>query len=249
MRNLFLIILLGVVLSCSGQQPYFQKKENKGNWNLVWSEDFDDPATFDDNWTAENSAPNHILSSRWRDNVLVQNGFLYLNNRKESKEGKEWTSASVTKKKSVQYGYMECRMKISAATGVNNSFWLYNWSRENHNAFEIDIVESHYPNIIRTNIHDNGTKLKKTNIQSSKKINNQLDLSVDFHIYGLEWTEKYLKYYFDGKLVRTEKNKCCKASARLVLGTAVLKWAGEVTDAINGTSMVVDWVRYYKNKP
>ena len=248
MRNILLFILLSVSLGCSGKQPYLSKQDSNQKWNLVWSEDFDDPQTIDDNWKAENAAPSHILSSRWRENVSVHDGYLFLNNRKETREGKDWTSASITRKSSVHYGYMECRMKISASTGVNNSFWLYNWSREGHHAFEIDIVESHYPNIIRTNVHDNGTKAKKTNIQYSKKISNEKNLSEDFHVYGFEWSEKYMKYYFDGKLVRTEKNKVCVASARMVLGTAVMKWAGEVTDSIDGTSMVVDWVRYYTKK-
>lgn len=248
MKNLIFVLFTFLLLGCSSKKPYFLKNENEGDWNLVWSEDFDNSTEFDEHWNSENSSPSHILSSRWRENVSIENGQMFLHNRKESKGGKEWTSGSVTYKKSVGYGYLECRMKISAAPGINNSFWLYNWSREHHHSFEIDIVEAQYPSIIRTNIHDNGYKDNKNKSQSSKKIENNLNLSEDFHVYGLEWTPKQLKYYFDGRLVRVEENKVCKSTAKLVLGSAVLNWAGTVTDSIDGTEMVVDYVRYFKLK-
>lgn len=247
-KILFYFFLIEATLGCSGKQPFFQKNQNDKRWILEWSEDFENPTEFDDYWNAENYAPSHILSSRWRDNVIVQGGMLYLNNRKEFRGGKNWTSGSVTYKKSVGYGYLECKMKISAAIGINNSFWLYNWSREYHHAFEIDIVEAQYPNIVRTNIHDNGYREKKSNIQASKKIEIDKNLSTDFHVFGLEWSRDTLKFYLDGRLIRSEKNKVCTASAKLVLGTAILDWAGPITDSIDGTHMMVDYVRYYKLK-
>ena len=47
-------------------------------------------------------------------------------------------------------------------------------------------------------------------------------------------------------MVRTEPNLFCHDEGYIVLGTSVLKWAGEITPSIDGTSMSVDYVRVFK---
>jgi len=39
---------------------------------------------------------------------------------------------------------------------------------------------------------------------------------------------------------------CCHRAAPVWLSLAIMKWAGPVTDAIDGTSMDVDYVRVYR---
>jgi beta-glucanase (GH16 family) len=70
----------------------------------------------------------------------------------------------------------------------------------------------------------------------------------DFHTYGLEWTEKELVFYFDGKELRRSKNEFCLSPAPVWLSLAIIPWAGRITDAINGTQMEVDYVRIYQRK-
>ena len=77
----------------------------------------------------------------------------------------------------------------------------------------------------------------------------QIDLSREFHVYGLEWTEKELVFFYDGKELRREPNAFCHGAAPVLLSSAVIKWAGAVTDKIDGTSMDVDWVHVYRKKP
>lgn len=67
----------------------------------------------------------------------------------------------------------------------------------------------------------------------------------EYHTYGLEWTEKELIYYFDRKVIRREPNRFCYTSAPILLSLAIMTWAGEVTDALDGTFMEVDYVRVY----
>lgn len=137
-----------------------------GEWELVFEDDFKGgPDSWKEGWVADSSASKHILSSRWPENVTVEDGSLRLLNRKESRggQGHEWTSGSVSAKdKRFQYGYYECRYKYAAAPGVNNSFWLITNPREMPNSlagtpqgthFELDINEGHYPNQITCNIH------------------------------------------------------------------------------------------------
>jgi beta-glucanase (GH16 family) len=69
-----------------------------------------------------------------------------------------------------------------------------------------------------------------------------------FHTYGLEWNEHEIVFYFDDQEIRREKNEFCYSEVPIWLSLAVIPWAGQVTDAIDGTRMQVDWVRYYHKK-
>lgn len=217
-------------------------------WNLYWHDEFNSKMTIDNNWITENSVSSNLLCSRWRDNLNVKHHRLYIINKKQNKGGKVWTSGSMKTKSTFKYGFFECRMKISKAPGVNNSFWLYcsNPSSSIGHFFEIDIIEGHYPNQDNSNIHDDGTKDNRYIKQNSKQYYVSPNLYDRFHIFGLEWDQQYLKFYIDGNLVRTEKNTCCFDPALMVLGTAVMNWAGKVTNSIDKTFMIVDYVRVFK---
>jgi beta-glucanase (GH16 family) len=75
-----------------------------------------------------------------------------------------------------------------------------------------------------------------------------MNLARDFHTYGLEWSEKELVFYFDGKELRREKNGFCHSPSPVWLSLAIIAWAGKITDAIDGTAMEVDYVRVYQRK-
>jgi hypothetical protein len=49
-------------------------------------------------------------------------------------------------------------------------------------------------------------------------------------------------------VLRRIKNDICQSPAPIYLSEAIIAWAGAVTDAIDGTSMVVDWVKVYQLK-
>jgi beta-glucanase (GH16 family) len=73
-----------------------------------------------------------------------------------------------------------------------------------------------------------------------------MNLGKEFHTYGLQWSKDSLIYYFDGKPLRKMKNDFCLSPAPVYLSEAIIPWAGEVTDAIDGTQMEVDYVRIYE---
>jgi len=78
--------------------------------------------------------------------------------------------------------------------------------------------------------------------------NGEFNFARDFKVYGFEWNEKELIFYFDGKEIRREKNEFCHSPSPIWLSLAIIPWHGKVTDAIDGTFMEVDYVRYYKKK-
>jgi beta-glucanase (GH16 family) len=234
---------------------------DRKNYQLVWSDDFDYPdSQLDAGWNAQNGTNTHILCSRWRENAVLENGILKLKNKKENRGGQEWTSASIWSKKQFQYGYFECRYKYAAATGTNNSFWLMTTgiNPTQGKKFEIDINEGHYPAEVNTNLHNwsdittdpvTGKSKHSSNHKSiDYSIKPGINLANDYHIYGLEWTKDSLIYSFDGNVIRRLKNEFCHSPAPVYLSEAIISWAGEVTDAIDGTSMVVDWVKVYQLK-
>ncbi|MBN2450541.1 MAG: family 16 glycosylhydrolase [Lentisphaeria bacterium] len=72
------------------------------------------------------------------------------------------------------------------------------------------------------------------------------NLANEFHTYALEWTEDELVYFFDGQEIRRQAHDICRGEAHVFLSLAVMGWAGPVTDAIDGTSMDVDYVRVWQ---
>jgi beta-glucanase (GH16 family) len=75
-----------------------------------------------------------------------------------------------------------------------------------------------------------------------------IDLSADFHTYALEWNEKELIFFFDGKEMDRRKNDICHWEAPVFLSLAIGRFGGPVTDAIDGTIMAVDYVKVWQEK-
>lgn len=73
----------------------------------------------------------------------------------------------------------------------------------------------------------------------------------EYHTYGVAWDADYLRFYFDGKLFYTVRNDVCFSETAILLSLAILKqdYSGEITPALDGTAMTVDYVRYYTQKP
>lgn len=219
-----------------------------GAWKLVFQDEFSGALTnVDASWEFQNGPSGHILCSRWRDNASVSNGVLQLNARKETRAGQAWTAASLWTKRVFKYGYFECRYRYAKATGTNNSFWIMTREgtgpEKKDGKFEIDINEGHVPDEINMNIHNWSGKHWAKHKSLRKE---GLDLSGGYHLYGLRWDEKELVWFFDGQAIRREPNTICRGPAPVWLSLAIIKWGGPVTDAIDGTSMDVDFVRVYE---
>lgn len=217
-------------------------------YQLVFSDEFNGATTdLDKDWEFQNGPSGHILCSRWRENAVVTNGLVRLLNKKETRAGQEWTSASLWTKRQFQYGYFECRYRYGAATGLNNSFWIMTrgGTTNTPGRFEIDINEGHLPDKVNMNIHNwSGKHWSKS--KSWRATGH--DLSKEFHVYALEWTTNELIWFFDGKEIRRETNSICHKPAPVWLSSAIIKWAGAVTEKIDGTAMEVDYVRVYRKR-
>ena len=225
-----------------------------GQWEMAFCDEFDGAeADTDRVWEFQNGPSGHILCSRWRENARVRDGVLSLIARQESRGGQNWTAASLWTRRTFQYGYFESRYSYAPATGTNNSFWIMTrgviGARERgedvaaagRGPFEIDINEGHYPDVMNMNVHDadGNTSAMTHRVPGS-------ELARVPHVYGLDWNERELVWYLDGREIRRERNVVCHSPAPVWLSLAVIDWAGPVTDAIDGASMDVDYVRVFR---
>lgn len=234
----------------------------EGNWDIVFRDEFDNAEQTEANWQFQNGPSGHILSSRWRDNAVFEDGLLKLCARKESRAGQDWTAASIHTHRRFQYGYFECRYRYLPATGTNNSFWLHTLDtvssdesfRKDEKAaapiapqkFEIDINEGHHPNDLVMGYHNwTGEHWKKGETWKYDP-DGQSNLGESFHIYSLLWNSVSFFHYFDGREVLRQRHEICRRPVHVFLSLAIIDWAGPVTDAIDGRSMDVDYVRIWQ---
>ncbi|AQQ10032.1 Retaining alpha-galactosidase precursor [Sedimentisphaera cyanobacteriorum] len=214
----------------------------KPGWKLTFHDEFNGADLDWQKWESESGSPGHIDSSRWPENAVVENGNLRLLTKKEQRGGKEWTSGHIWSRIFKQkYGYWEARYKIADSTGLNNAFWMIETGD-----FEIDIDEGHYPDQMHTNVHN----WAGTHWGEGHLLETGLPLSEEYHTRALEWTPEELIWYFDGTEVRRwnyeTKDISLDKPVAVRFSTAVVQWAGEVTDELDGTSMDIDYVRVYE---
>lgn len=215
------------------------------NWKLTFEENFDGDDLDWKVWNCQNTLNSHILSSRWKENVEVGDGLCRLVAKKETRGGQDWTAASIWVRPSAfsqTYGYWEARYRYANASGLNNAFWM-----DIPNEFEIDINEGHWPNKINTNLHwYENVDEKRVRITKHESVSVSDDLTENFHTYACQWNDKEIIYYFDGKEIFRKPVQTAHKPVTPILSLAVIFWAGAVTDAIDGKSMDIDWVRVYQ---
>ncbi|MEX0331077.1 MAG: family 16 glycosylhydrolase [Puniceicoccaceae bacterium] len=113
------------------------------------------------------------------------------------------TTAGVITKRRFLYGYMEVRTKAGDAA-MTSSFWAIGYESE------LDIYEQMGNPKIQGDIHEDTWKLsihdwsppaKRPTRRFGYKDKLPFRVADEFHVYGCEWGEDYLKVYLDGKLV------------------------------------------------
>lgn len=127
------------------------------------------------------------------------------------------TTAAVISKKQFKYGYMEIKSKAANAE-ITSSFWTTGPGRGLPGASEVDMFEQfggHKSNDswrkrLKFNLisWDPNNSIKQAATAAGQAVgtahtrNIQADNNTadDFHVYGFEWTETFIKVYIDGVL-------------------------------------------------
>lgn len=242
------------------------------SWNLVWSDEFDQP---------DGSAPNpekwnhQTGGSGWGNgelqyytnsikNSYIENGMLVIKAINEYEMGRNYTSARMTTmlKGDWTYGRFEIRAKLPNTQGIWPAFWLLP-SRGRYGSGpaggEIDIME-----MIGNEPYRSYATLHYGN--PAERSSGYFDLPTgetyadDFHIFSLEWEPDEIRWYLDGELFHTADYWFTSASTgefpapydqdfHLLINVAVGgHWPGSPDEtSVFPQSMYVDYVRVYQH--
>ncbi|KAI9003432.1 concanavalin A-like lectin/glucanase domain-containing protein [Hyaloraphidium curvatum] len=243
---------------------------NAGGWvryDAMWDE-FDGPALDAAKWRP--SLPWwQGRPPAWFDpkNVAVQESCLTLTMKKDNppempKDGgyKDYTSAIVSSLTSVLYGYFEVRAKPMRSAG-SSSFWFQCAPEDKPKDFkemvcgnEIDVYEMGggapgYEQKYNMNAH--ATRPKGGGTCESFGCGGcwvaPFKLADDFHVYALEWDDKWMTYYVDGVVVRKAENQCWHFPQRMIFDSETMPtWLGMPKDEDLPSTYYVDYVRAWK---
>ena len=77
----------------------------------------------------------------------------------------------------------------------------------------------------------------------------RFDLADDFHVYGLEWDEREIKFYFDGVLVRNGPNTDWHQPLTLNFDSETMpEWFGLPKDEDLPSTFSIEYVRAWKKR-
>jgi len=190
------LILLFLLLAFQGQTQ---------TWKLIWSDEFDGTAINRKNWVNEtggngwgnNELQNYTTSPG---NSTVKDGNLLIIAKKEASGTRNYSSARM-KTQGLQkftYGKFEARLKAPKEQGIWPAFWMLGsnigtegWPK----CGEIDILEHvSLSDSINGTMHWQDASEKHAQAGGSTLCN-----IADYHIYGIEWDAKSIKWFLDGK--------------------------------------------------
>jgi beta-glucanase (GH16 family) len=276
-RTSIIFVAFLILFSCSEENepqnfpPFIDDNTNTGTGNndtLVWEEEFDDnngvlnPA----NWTVEkgDGCPNlcgwgNQEKQYYREeNIEVSNGTLKIKARKESYAGRSFTSARIKTqgKYNFTYGKAEIKAKLPKNTGSWPAIWLLGESISFNSwpfCGEIDIMEQRGQPIDKSyvlgTVHWNdGSAYKPASYSvNSESVEN---LSSEWHIYTMDWTEDYIKISVDDDhyyQINTNDTMPFDAPFFFVVNVAIGGTLGGVVDPnFSEDIMEIDYIRVYQ---
>ena len=200
------------------------------------------------------------LYTRRPENARLEDGHLVIEGRRESYEGANYTSASLTSRVSWTYGRIEVRAKVPKGRGTWPAIWMLGTNIRQVGwpaCGEIDIMEhvGFDPGRIHANIH---TKAYN-HVQNTNKGNSTVVPGADegFHVYSVTWTPARLEFFVDGRSYFTFAKEPGAGTAEwpfdspqyLILNLAIGgTWGGQkgIDDSAFPAQFVIDYVRVYQ---
>ena len=185
-------------------------------YELDWNEEFETPGkpSLTDWWYetggggwGNNEVQTYVASAKDGVNLAyISDGSLKIEARKIN--GTVY-SIRINTQRSWKYGWFEARIKVTDVPGSWPAFWMMpknfqTWPGDG----EIDIMEyaisTQGKNKSSSSIHCGAFNwpagTQKTHVQP---VNNA---ATEYHVYALEWTSEYMKFYVDGTLHLTFRN-------------------------------------------
>ncbi|NCB08973.1 MAG: glycoside hydrolase family 16 protein [Bacteroidia bacterium] len=262
------LILFYVIAGWGQSLPAENFGDKKEEWSLVWEDQFDVPGLPDSKiWDYEEGyVRNHEAQYYTRaraENARIDNGCLIIEARKDDWNGNPITSASLNTygKKSILYGRIEVRAKLTTGRGTWPAIWMLGENIRKGGwpaCGEIDIMENvgFDPDIIHVNIHTKAyNHVKGTNKGNKISIENP---SGDFHIYAIEWFDDHIDFFVDDSLYFSFKNEHTGFETwpfdkphYLLINLAIGgSWGGQkgIDESIFPQKYYIDYVKVFQEK-
>jgi beta-glucanase (GH16 family) len=241
-------------------------------WRLVWADEFDrdgapDPAKWNyDEGNGHQGWGNHELQYYTKarpENARVEQGHLVIEARRESFQGRAYTSARLVTKGQADwtYGRFEIRARLPLGRGTWPAIWMLptTWDLGNGgwpDNGEIDIMEhvGYDPGVVHASTHSQKNQWRNKNQRTATVA--VPDAGEAFHTYTLEWDAEEIRIFLDDRLYFTSRKAGGDWTSwpfyrpfHVVLNLAVGgDWGGTegVDDSIWPRRMEVDYVRVYQ---
>lgn len=242
-------MLIGCLYACNTQKSVVKPGGDKA-YTLAFSDEFNGDKLNTKAWVYRTDSKH--WSTQLPANVTLANGYLLLNVKKEKAQDKEYTGAGIITAQKFGFGYYEASFKIPKGAGWHNSFWLMTHDGSGgtgpkQSALELDICENDSKN--RSGYTANVHRWRDPHVQKGTKWIKTPDLAEGFHKWGCEYTQKEVKYYFDGQLVQTVDISEYPHTPMNIWLTTIASFHGNTTqvdDSLLPNVFEVDYVRYYK---
>ncbi len=193
------------------------EEADAASYQLVWSDEFNGNSLDTSKWnyeigTGSNGWGNAELQyyTNRPENTSVYDGVLHINARREDYNGSQYTSARIQThgKFDFTYGRVEARLRIPKGNAFWPAFWLLG-SNYTTSAWpscgEIDVMEHvNYDDTTNGHLHwgadaNVGNSGYHADYGNASYVNN----ITDWHVYSIEWTSQYIKWFVDGAEYQT----------------------------------------------
>jgi beta-glucanase (GH16 family) len=216
-------------------------------WNVVFQDGFDVKTIDSGAWTIENRAATNMgeMSFYSRDDASVRDGNLVLRAQRRAVGGRQFTTAQVSSRFSLQYGRVDIRAKMPVGQGFWPALWMLPTAGAAQGFLpEIDIHESisnhggYYANF-HYKIGSSKRQLGPVKVDTD---------TTDWHVYSVEWNANRIAWLLDDREVAsiTDGVSTTHQSKMYLLITFALggSWPGPPDQTTEFPSeMLIDWVR------
>ena len=242
----------------------------QSSWELVWGDEFDYTGlpdaklwSYDVGGNGWGNAEKQFYTENREENARVDGNHLVIEARKESWNGRDYTSARLVSKTKGDwtYGRIEVRAQLPAGRGTWPAIWMLPTNSFYGNGGwpdtgEIDIMEhvGYNPGHIHATIH---TDIYNHMIGSQRGGQTRIPDASDVpHVYALEWSPTKMVFSVDGNQFWTYSKSTNNWQGwpfdrdfHLIMNIAIGgTWGGAqgIDDSIFPQKMLIDYVRVYR---
>lgn len=184
------------------------------------------------------------------DQVTASDGMLHVGFAPVPKGDRQFRCGEIQTRKAYGYGTYEARLKTPSGSGLNAAFFTYIGAQQGKPHDEIDFeVLLRDTGKVDTTTFVNG-KSGDGKVGSGQSHALPHASSSDFITYAFTWEESRLRFYLDGKLVRTmDDPKTIPTNPQRVFfslwgSDTLTDWMGAFAGVTAPIAMDVDWVAY-----